>query len=299
MTAPELTETMRRATADLAPESSERILERALVAGSRQRLRHRAAVGLSAAAVLGVVATTVVLANSPRDTGPGTPVAAASKSAQPSGSPTYAPGSATEVPGGPVIPTNRTIIDDASLKQVARELVGNDSLTGLSVQHIAGSGSSQHLADTTTDGRVLSFQLDGAAAWIGIGRWDGYHAVGFPDDFQVSSNSLADIRRRPTGQKVAYTAQEACGGAYRTYPAIACTESPEGWYSVTRPNAGTQVAGAKELWVDLYTEDGWVIRVHSLNTPGEKQGPKISDETAVSQADSLDIARSARWFTAR
>lgn len=282
---PQLAETMRRATEDLYPESSERILDRALIAGSRRRRRrHHLAVGLSSAAVLGVVATSVILVSTGgRAPGREAPFAAASSPAA-----TYAPGSATEVPGGPVIPTDRRIVDDESLQQVIRDLAGNGNLTGLAVEHVTGSGVGRHPADRTTDGRAMSFQVDGGAAWIAIGRWDGYHAVGF-EDSGVNA---------PLQQKVATTAREACGGSYRTFPAITCAPSPEGWYSVTHPNAGG-VSGSKELWVDLYTEDGYVVRVHSLNTANEKQGSPVSTRTSISEADSLAIARSPRWFTTR
>lgn len=291
-TTPELTDTMRRATDDLAPGSSDRILARALVGGQRRRVRHQLTVGASSAAVLGVVATTVLLAtggsNEAHRDAP--PVASAvPKVAAPSSTPTtYAPGSRTEVPGGPVIPTDRTIVDDASLQQVTRDLVSHGQLTGLTVHHVTGSGVDAHLADTSTDGRAMSFRVDGAGAWIAVGRWDGYHAVG-----------IEDVRHDHPGQKAATTAREACGGSYQSFPATRCTKAPEGWYVVAHPSAGGAVAGATELEVDLYTDDGYVVHVHSLNTAGEKQGPRVGTGTAIDEADSLAIARSPRWFTQR
>lgn len=299
MTTPELTDTMRRATADLYPDSAEALVRRAVVAGERRRLRNRLAVGVPSAAVLGLVATTVVLTTHGSDA-PGRE-ASVVPATRPAAAPTtYAPGSRTEVPGGPVIPTDRRIVGDAALRQVARDLVATGTLTGLSVAHVTGSGVGSHLADTSTDGRALSFQVDGAGAWIAVGRWDGYHAVGFDDsDLQVVEGGLDDALAGASDQKVATTAREACGGAYRVSPAIDCTRTAEGWYSVSRPNAGGEVAGAKELWVELYTPDGWVVRVHTLNTAGEKQGPRVGDGTAISEADSLAIARSPLWFTER
>lgn len=291
MTNQELTDLMRRAADDLDPAASRRILERAVAGGERKRFTRHLAVGGSSAAALGVVATiAVVVATTGGGPTPDAPVAAASNVAgQPSADPTYSPGSETEVPGGPVVPTDRTLVSDTALAQVLRDLLPAGSVTGLDLTHVVGSGDGGHLADTNKAGRMMSFHLDGAAAYVAVGRWDGYHAVGSED---VEVDGKTQLR-----QKVATTAREACGGSYRTFPAITCTQAAEGWYSVMRPNAGGAVAGAKELWVELYTDDGYVVRVHSLNTAGEKQGPKVADEPVIDTAASLTLVRSPRWFT--
>lgn len=300
MTMPDLTETMHRATEDLGPGSAEQLLAGAMAAGERRRRARSWTVGVAAAAVVGIVgaaATTAALTGSGGSaTGRDVPVAASPKApaAAPSSPTAYSPGGRTEVPGGPAIPTQRTIVDDQTLAQVTRDLVAHGALTGLRLTHVTGSGVGEHLADKTTDGRAMSFKVDGAGAWIVVGRWDGYHAVGFDDLGAAEGHGI-----EASGQKVALSAREACGGSYQVFPVIQCTQTSEGWYSMGRPNAGDAVAGAKELWVDHYTEDGWVVRVHTLNTAGEKQGPRIGAGTAINEADSLAIATSSRWFTAK
>ena len=122
-------------------------------------------------------------------------------------------------------------------------------------------------------------------------RWDGIAAVG---------TTLAVDPTGPAHEKIATTAAEACAGAYLTYPAIECRESPAGWYSVARPSQGDAMPDEfQELALALYTPDGYAVRVTSYNTPGEKVGPAVAEQPVLTEAESLALASSQRWFVPR
>jgi len=299
MTSTELTDLMRRESEELDPVSSQRILADALRGGARRRLRRHLTVGASAAAVVAVMAigTGFAISNGPSGTGD----AGTGGWAAPSTEPTKAPGSPTEVPDGPVIETDRGIVGDAALLAVTRDLLpANGVVTDLDVSHIESSDPT-HAADSTRNGRRVSFKLDGAGASVTIQRWDGYAAVGWAvDDLKQIAGpdgALEGIEGLPP--KVATTAREACGGSYQSFPLIECDESEEGWYSVGRPSQGATAPDTyQELLVQLYTHDGYVIRVDSYNTSGEKAGPLLAESPVLTFAESLTMARSPLWFIA-
>lgn len=282
MTGSDLQQTMRTATDDLHPAAPEELLSRALVAGDRRRTRRRVGVGVASVAALGLAATGIMaFAGLPGSRSAQVGVAGQT-TAQPTVSDTHtAP--LDPIAEGPSVPTQRRLVGDDALKAAVRDLLAPASAQELSVEHVVGSGVGGHMDDTTTDGRLIGFKVNGAAASIGVGRWDGYHAVG-------------TTQTEPAEPLVATTAEQACSGAFQQAPANVCTSTPDGWYTVGHPSAGG-AAGSKELWVDLFTEDGFVIRVHTLNTAAEKQGDPVQDDTALTEAQSLELARSGAWFT--
>jgi hypothetical protein len=302
MTNTELTDLMRRASDDLDPASSQRILDEALRNGARRRRGRHIAVAASAASVLAVVAGGLGIAPS---VGLGhTEDTRAEVLASPLTAPTtYPPGSRTEVPGGPVIETDRKIVDDAALRAVAGDLLPPDgNVTHLVVRHVESSDPT-HLADKTRNGRAISFTLDGASAGVVIQRWDGYAAVGVQEPLSVEEGRMPAGNDETAGddpkQKAAITASEACAGSYKTFPAIECQASPEGWYSTSRPSQGaSSPAVYQQLLVQLYTHDGYVVQVNSYNTPREKSGPVVEDAPVLTVDESLAMARSPRWFVA-
>jgi hypothetical protein len=298
---PELTELLRRQSEALDPAAGERILAQSLAGGARRRRSRQAAVtlsGLVAAAVVatGVAAVTGGTPESAPDRGPAaSPSAGATGSPAPTAEPTYDEGSATEVPGGPMIPTGRVVVDEEALGESAGyQLVDrrpgdktvSDQITRIRVHHIESSTPS-HMADRTRNGRRIDVTFEDAGVSIAIQRWDGYAAVGI--DPQASPAASGEI---DGPQKAATTAREACAGSYRAFPPVACTEVPEGWYSVSRTGQGAY----RELLVTLYTHDGYVVRVESRNSLAEKSGPPVADQPVLTEAKSLDLARSPEWF---
>ncbi|HVK29239.1 MAG TPA: hypothetical protein VM575_12920, partial [Nocardioides sp.] len=224
----------------------------------------------------------------PVATQPGSP---ATTSTAPQDGPTsYAPGSETEVPGGPEIPTERGIVGDARLVAAVQDLLAADgAVSGAEVEHVS-TGVTGHMADPTRDGRRVDVLLDGMGTSITIQRWDGYSAVGIADP---AATSDADL-----GQRVATTAIEACGGAYRAFPPIDCRAVDGGASSSGWPSQGAGMPDSyKELVVTLYTDDGWAIMVDSYNTPGEKAGGPLQELPPLDAARALQVAQSPRWFT--
>lgn len=300
MTDPDLTDLLQRAADPFDPSSTERILADGLRGGTRRR-RHRhlavtVGVGASAAAVagLGVVLAgggDTVRGEDPLATQPGSPAASATATGPSDGVTSYGPGSATEVPEGPEIPTDRGIVGDDRLAAVVQDLLGTEgTVTDIEVEHVS-TAVVGHMADATRRGRRVSFLLDGMGTTITIQRWDGYAAVGVADPLATSEDGL--------GQRVATTAAEACGGAYRSFPAIECTAVDGGAYEAGWPSQGAGMPDThKELAVALYTDDGWFVHVDSYNTPGEKAGAPLQALPPLVEARSLEIAQSARWFTA-
>lgn len=290
MTHPDLTDAMRQATQTLAPEDPDHLISTAIRRGAQRRSRRRLLTGIGTAAVVGAAATGV-LQLGPQADGPApaadpqhaqtpTPPASPPASAAPTATPSYASGSLSEVPGGPQIPTQRGLASDRALARATSELLAGEPAQ-LTVSAVQGSGNGGHEADTSTDGRRVDFKLDGMAASVAVGRWDGYHAVGASLDGE---------------QLVATDGKSACERAFQLHPALQCVQTTEGWYSVGLPAAGPAQPDAKELWVSLYTDDGWVVHVQSMNTVAEKQGSAVRAQPALSQAESLKLARSARWF---
>lgn len=298
MTDPGLTDLLQRATDPFDPSSAERILADSLHEGVRRRRRRHlavtATVGATAAAVAGLGVVLVgggdtVRGEDPVATRPGSP--AATSTAPQDGPTSYAPGSETEVPGGPEVPTDRDVVGDARLVAAVQELLASSgAVTGTDVEHVS-TAVTGHMADTTREGRRVDFLLDGMGTSITIQRWDGYSAVGIADP---TATSEADL-----GQRVATTAMEACAGAYRVFPPVACTPVDGGAYEAGWPSQGAAVPDThKELLVTLFTDDGWAIQVDSYNTPGEKAGGPLQELPPLDAARALEIAQSARWFTA-
>ena len=302
MTSTKLTDLMRQQAEELDPASSQRILNDALRGGARRRLRRHLVVGATAATVLAAIATGTGLAMSggPSRTDNERPDVSATS---PSAATAYDPGSETEVPDGPVIKTDRKIVGDAVLLAVTRGLLpANGVVTDLDVAHIESSAPT-HTADNTRNGRRASFKLDGAGASVTIQRWDGYAAVGVDLDYlkQIAGpdGELERFDGSPP-QKVATTAREACAGSYQVSPAIECHESAEGWYSVGRPSQGAATPNTyQELSVQLYTDDGYVLRVNAYNSSGEKAGPLVAESPVLTVDESLTMARSPLWFVAK
>ncbi|WP_166392329.1 hypothetical protein [Nocardioides ochotonae] len=293
MTDQTLADLLRHAPDDLDPTTADRILGAAMTSGTRRRRgRHLAIAGaaLSSAAVLALaVSASGVVGGSD----PSSPAVAGAP--DPSPAVTSEP-AATPDPGdadtrGPVIATDRAIADDAALRAGLTDLLaGAGELSGLSVA--AHETSDPSTIGAPLEGRRVGFLLDGGAASVVVQRWDGIAAVG-------STLALGDPKG-PAGEKVATTAAEACAGAYQTYPAIECREAPAGWYSVARPSQGDALPDSfQELTVALYTPDGYVVRVDSFNTPGEKVGPVVAEQPVLTEAESLALASSQRWFVAR
>lgn len=290
MTHPDLQDLMRRASDDLAAPETERLVAHAVRAGTRRRTRRRALEVLSVTAVVGLVAGGALLLTGGDNPQTLAPTTSATRSAtDPVTSPdpqdlvdkalaTYDPGSATRVPEGPSIDTTRRLASDTALEQTLRRLLDGRA-QNLTLTHVLGSGVGGHLAETSTDGRSLSFAVDGAAAQVMLGRWDGYAAVGVDE----RGDPMAVVHPK-----------SACEAPHQGTPQE-CVESPAGWYTVGHPNAGGE-PGGQELWVDLYTADGWVVRVHSLNTAGEKVGGPVTEGTALDEAESLALASSPNWF---
>jgi hypothetical protein len=191
--------------------------------------------------------------------------------------------SKTEVPGGPVIGTDREIVGNAALRTVTLDLLPPGVVAGLDVQPVASSDPS-HSADTTRNGRGIAFRFDGGGVSIVIQRWDGSAAVGVAGVDDLS-------------QKAATTAREACAGSYQTFPAIECQQAREGWYEVAHPSQGDAVPDSyQETLVQLYMPDGYVVRVDAYNSPGEKAGPAATAAPVLTEAQALALARSPRWF---
>jgi hypothetical protein len=292
MTDPQLGDLLRRVPDDLDPAAADRILATALVDGSRRRRTRRlgvAGAGLSAASVVTVAVAATALGGSgattkrPADvaTDPATPLPSVVAT-------TYPEGSGTEVPGGPVIETDRVLSDDAALLDAVRDLLPAGEVGDLEITRTA-SLTRGHLADRTRDGRQLSLSFDGAGVSVTLQRWDRYAAVGLEDP---RSGDFSDL-----DQMVATTAREACEGAYSVYPPMRCTEDAGGWHRVSRPSQGAAMPDSyQELYVTLFTDDGFVVTVDSYNTPAEKGGPPVADEPVLTVAESLAMVRSDRWF---
>ena len=294
----ELSDLLQRGADRLDPLSGQRILDQAIARGASRRRRRRLAAGSSAFAITAVTCTGVVLTTGG---GPGTapsvvedPAPATAPPAAPSASaePSYAPGSDTQVPEGPVVVTDRKVVEDAALAAVTRDLLAAEGEVGdVTVEHVATSSPS-HMADRTREGRRVSLTYDGAMASVTIERWDGYAAVGI-------EGMGPGVDPREAEQRAATTAREACGGSYKVFPAIRCQEAAEGWYSVMRPYQGdTMPATHQQLLVSLFTDDGYVVRVDSYNTAAEKAGAVVADDPVLTLAESLALARSPRWFRA-
>ena len=283
-----LTDLFQRATDRLDPASVDRILAESLGGGTRRRRRRHlavtATVGVTAAAVTGLG---VVLTGGGTTTRGEDPLAT-----QPAPSASYAPGSETEVPGGPEIATDRAIVGDGELAAAVRDLAaGTGVVTGVEVEHVA-TAVVGHTADTTRDGRRIDFLLDGMGTSITIQRWDGYAAVGFANPTASDEAGL--------GQRVATTALEACAGAYQVFPPVTCRPVDGGAVSSGRPSQGASAPDThKELLVTLFTDDGWAIQVDSYNTPGEKAGGPLRELPPLTVERSLQLLQSPRWFTAR
>lgn len=302
MTDPQLGDLMRRVPDQLDADAADRILGAALSSGDRRRHGRRLAVvgtGVSAAAVVAVAVAAAGLS------GPGTahdePTAVASEPTAPlsSAAPTYARGSRDEVPGGPVIDTDRAIADDDALAAAVRALLPEGEIDNVQVAHVE-SRVSGHRADKTRDGRQVSLAYDGASVALTVQRWDGYAAVGVAGI--GDADHLEDVLSRgdQLEQQVATTAREACAGAYTVSPPMQCTEDEGGWHRIARPSQGASAPDTyQELYVTFFTDDGWVITVDSYNTPAEKSGPPVADEPVLSVEESLAMVRSDRWFVAR
>lgn len=306
MTDTQLGNLLRQVPDELDPAAADRILHGALEDGARRRRGRRLAVagaGLSTAAVVAAVAAVSALGVDGSGTSTDDPATTTTTTTSPSSpSPTGAPsptvypeGSRTQVPGGPVIETDRAVAEDPVLLAAARDLLPAGVASGLDVSHTWSSDPS-HMADESRDGRAVSLSLDGASVTVTIQRWDGYAAVGV--------GNLEEMRDHPEDgfhpeQKAATTAREACAGSYQVMPPIDCTEDAGGWHRVDRPSQGAATPDTyKELFVQLYTDDGYVVTVDSYNTPAEKAGPPVADEPVLTVAESLSLARSDRWFVA-
>ncbi|MGN0062930.1 MAG: hypothetical protein ACI379_01710 [Nocardioides sp.] len=283
-----------RTSPTLTPAAADRILDHALVGGARRRRRRHlvtATCSLAAAAVVATGAAVATLPTAPqeRDDVATAPAAAPEPTA-------YDLGSATEVPEGPVVETSRAVAGDAALDATLRALLPAGTVEGLEVHHVESSDPS-HMADKTRDGRRLDLTLDGRAVSVTIQRWDGYAAVGIDaEGLDAEDFQSGDLDPQ---QRAATTAREACGGSYQVFPAIECEQGDGGWYSVARPSQGAaSPADAKELLVEFYSEDGYVVRVDSYNSAGEKLGQPLSSATPLDVQQSLALATSARWFTA-
>lgn len=304
MTDPQLGDLLRQAPDDLDPASAERILGAALSDGVRRRRGRRLAVagaGLSAAAVAAVAVTAQAVGGGPGAATQDPAVATEPPSPSPTMvATTYPRGSATEVPGGPEIETDRAIAGDAALLDAVRSLLSEGELADLEVSRTQ-SRISGHIADHTRDGRRLSFSFDGAGVEVTIQRWDGYAAVGVADLEALVARDPEMVELIEEGHepelRAATTAREACAGAYSVTPPLECTEDAAGWHRVSRPSQGAAMPDTyQELYVSLFTDDGYVVIVDSYNTPAEKGGPPVADEPVLSVAESLAMARSDRWF---
>lgn len=299
MTEPGLTDLLHRAADPLDPAGAERILTGSLRGGDRRRRRRHlaatAAAGGLAMAVAGVAVTAAGGGDTTRGedpaivaTQPGSPAATAPGE----GTTSYAPGSETEVPEGPEIPTDRGIVGDDRLAAVVRDLLADDgAVTDVEVAHVS-TALVGHLADPTRRGRQVSLLLDGMGTTITLQRWDGYAAVGIADPTAGTEEGM--------GQRAATTAMEACRGAYRVFPPVACEAVAGGAWQAGWPSQGAAMPDShKELSVALYTDDGWFVHVDSYNTSGEKAGGGPLRELPPLDVDrSLAIAQSPRWFTA-
>lgn len=300
MTDPGLNDLLQRAADPLDPSSADRILAGSLRGGDRRRRRRHLAATATAGGVA-VAVTGIALAATGGGTTrgedpsivatqPGSPTGTATSPAD--GATSYAPGSETVVPEGPEIPTDRGIVGDERLAAVVQDLLGADGeITDVEVEHVSTTLVG-HMADATRRGRQVSFLLDGMSTTITIQRWDGYAAVGIAHPTATTEAEL--------GQRVATTAAEACGGAYRSFPVIECTAVDGGAYEAGWPSQGDAMPDThKELALGLYTDDGWFVHVDSYNTPGEKVGGSPLQELPPLDVDrSLAIAQSPRWFTA-
>ncbi|NPC98404.1 hypothetical protein [Nocardioides sp. zg-DK7169] len=313
MTDQTLADLLRHAPDDLDPTTADRILGAAMTSGTRRRRgRHLAIAGaaLSSAAVLAlaVSASGVVGGSDPRSPAvAGAPDPSPAVTSEPAAAPD--PGDADT--RGPVIATDRAIADDAALRAGLTDLLaGAGELSGLSVA--AHETSDPSTIGAPPEGRRVGFLLDGGAASVVVQRWDGIAAVGstlaLGDPSGERRDRIAAAGRTPAqgdtsiapGEMVATTAAEACAGAYQTYPAIECREAPAGWYSVARPSQGDAMPDSyRELLVSLYTPDGYVVRVDSFNTPGEKVGPVVAEQPVLTEAESLALASSDLWFVTR
>jgi hypothetical protein len=296
----ELGRLLRGLPDQLDPAAADRLLGAALADGSRRRRGRRLLVAAgtagSAAAVAVVAVAVTGLTGAPAAVDPA-PAATTSAPVVPTASPTpthYAEGSETEVPGGPVIPTDRSVAGDDVLRATLLDLLPADRVADLEVTH-TWSSDPTHMADHTRNGRALTFRFDGGGASVVIQRWDGYAAVGIEP---APDGGLPTTLDGGLVQKVASTAREACQGAYRAFPPLECTQDPGGWRSVSHPSQGADApASHRELYVRLFTDDGYVITVDSYNTPGEKVGDTVADEPVLSLDQSLALARSSAWFT--
>lgn len=299
----ELADLMTRTPPALEPDIARRILDEALVSGTGRRRRRHFITGACSVAALATVATGISLVTAVSDSdelGRRPDQAGAPASTLPPSPPTtYAAGSETEVPGGPVIPTDRRIASDPMLALLVPALLPDaarlgDQVVDVEVTH-SESSSPSHMADKTRNGRTISFTLDGAAASVEIQRWDGYAAVGI-DNFDVLLDPKNHVGEDP-GQRVATTAREACGGAYRSATLATCEQTEGGYYWVSRPDQGDAMSKTyKELYVSYFTDDGYVIRVDSYNTGSEKSGPVVATEPVLSVQESLALATSPEWF---
>ncbi len=300
MNDPALTDLLQHAADPLDPAASERILAGSLRGGDRRRRRRHLAVAAAAGGVAASVTAVGLAAAGGADTVRGEdPGIVATQPASPTvtepaeDATSYAPGSETELPEGPEIPTDRDIASDARLADVVRDLLAEDgAVTDLHVEHVS-TAVVGHSADPTLDGRRVDLLLDGMGTSITLQRWDGYAAVGIANP---TARTEAEL-----GQRVATTAVEACGGAYRSFPAEQCSLVEGGAYHAGWPAQGASMPDSyKELVVTLYTDDGWAIQVDAYNTAGEKVGGgPVQDLPPLDEARSLEIARDPAWFTAR
>ncbi|MQW75474.1 hypothetical protein GHK92_06285 [Nocardioides sp. dk4132] len=292
MTDLQLGDLLRQAPDDLDPATADRILEAALVSGTRRRRGRRLAMAgaaLSSAAVVALAVSASGLVGT--DPGPRGPAVAGAPEPPPATTePPDAPGPGEADTEGPVVPTDRAIADQPTLLAVTTDLLaGAGELSGLSVA--AHETSNPSRLGAPLEGRRVDFSLDGGGASVTLQRWDGIAAVG---------STLAVDPTGPAREKIATTAAEACAGAYLTSPAIECRESPAGWYSMARPSQGDAMPDTfQELMVTLYTPDGYVVRIDSYNTPGEKVGPVVAEQPVLTEAESLALASSQRWFVPR
>lgn len=299
MTDPTLTDLLHHAADPLDPLAAERILAGSVHGGDRRRRRRHlvvtaAAGGVAAAVTVGGLSAAGggdnVRGEDPRIVATQPDPTTATEPAD--GATSYAPGSETELPGGPQIPTDRRLVGDDRLAGVVQGLLARDgAVTDLRVEHVS-TAVVGHSADPTREGRRVDLLLDGMGTSITLQRWDGYAAVGIANPTARTESEV--------GQRVATTAVEACGGAYRVFPAVECSLVEGGAYHAGWPAQGAAMPDThKELLVTLYTDDGWAIQVDSYNTAEEKAGGgPVRELPPLDEARSLEIAQSAAWFTA-